>query len=265
MDMKIVQGRGYDRELPTDLEEGCLITGRTAEVLGWGDNALGKKLDFGAGPDNEASRRTRVIGVVKDFHYTSLHNQIDPLVMMLSDVPLNIITLRVDQQNIESTLKYIEEKWNQFCPTFPFSYEFLDDNLNKQYEAEEKTGRIFSYFTLICIFIACLGLLGLTSYATEQRIREISIRKVLGATESSIIYLLTKNFSLLVIISNFLAWPIAWIGLKKWLENFAYATTISVWTYLAAAILALLIAVVTISIKALRAARANPADNLKYE
>jgi putative ABC transport system permease protein len=265
MGMQIIDGRGYDVEIPTDLEESSLITQRTAEVLGWGDKSLGKKLEFGAGPDNAATRRTHVIGVVKDFHYNSLHNQIDPLVLMLSDEPLRTITLRVNQQNIQSTLDFMETKWNEFCPTFPFSYKFLDESLKAQYEAEAKTGRIFSYFTFICIFIACLGLLGLTSYTTEQRSKEISIRKVLGATESSIIYLLTMNFAILVIISNLIAWPVAWYGLRKWLDNFAYSTDISVWFFAVSGILALLIAVLTISLKAIKAARSNPADALKYE
>ncbi|MCF7910900.1 MAG: ABC transporter permease [Candidatus Cloacimonetes bacterium] len=265
MGMQIVKGRNFDAEKPTDLEESSLITQRTAEVLGWGDNALGRKFEFGAGPNNEANRRTRLIGVVKNFHYNSLHNQIDPLCFMLSDEPLRTITLRIDSQNIQATLDYIESKWNEFCPTFPFSYEFLDESLNAQYEAEAKTVRIFGYFSLICIFIACLGLLGLTSYTTEQRSREISIRKVLGATESSIVYLLTLNFAVLVLVSNLIAWPVAWYGLRKWLDNFAYSTNISVWFFVVSGILALLIAVLTISIKAIKAARTNPADALKYE
>jgi len=265
MGIKILLGREFDPELATDLEEASLINQSCAENLGWGENAIGKKLDFGAAPDGSATRNTRVIGVVKDFHYRSLRNLIDPIILMLSDEPLQTITLRIDQSDLESTLSFMEEKWNEFCPTFPFSYEFMDDNLRAQYEAEEKTSRVFSYFTIICIFIACLGLLGLTAYATEQRIREISIRKVLGATEKSIVYLLTSNFAILVIISNVIAWPIAWLGIKKWLENFAYSTKLSPLIYVAAGLIALIIAILTISIKAIHAARTNPADALKYE
>jgi len=265
MGIKILLGREFDPELATDLEESCLINQSCAENLGWGENAIGKKLDFGAAPDGSATRNTRVIGVVKDFHYRSLRNLIDPIILMLSDEPLQTITLRIDQSDLESTLSFMEEKWNEFCPTFPFSYEFMDDNLRAQYEAEEKTSRVFSYFTIICIFIACLGLLGLTAYATEQRIREISIRKVLGATEKSIVYLLTSNFAILVIISNVIAWPVAWLGIKKWLENFAYSTKLSLLLYVAAGLIALIIAILTISIRAIHAARTNPADALKYE
>ena len=265
MGIKILLGREFDPELATDLEEASLINQSCAENLGWGENAIGKKLDFGAAPDGSATRNTRVIGVVKDFHYRSLRNLIDPIILMLSDEPLQTITLKIDQSDLESTLSFMEEKWNKFCPTFPFSYEFMDDNLRAQYEAEEKTSRVFSYFTIICIFIACLGLLGLTAYATEQRIREISIRKVLGATEKSIVYLLTSNFAILVIISNVIAWPIAWLGIKKWLENFAYSTKLSPLIYVAAGLIALIIAILTISIRAIHAARTNPADALKYE
>jgi len=265
MGMKILMGRDFDPELATDLEEASIINLSCAENLGWGENAIGKKLDFGAAPDGTATRNTRVIGVIQDFHYTSLHNQVDPLVLMLSDEPRQTITLRIDQRDLESTLSFMEEKWKKFCPTFPFSYEFMDDNLRAQYDAEEKTSRVFSYFTMICIFIACLGLLGLTSYATEQRIREISIRKVLGATDKSIVYLLTRNFAILVIIANIIAVPLAWLGMKKWLENFAYATEITPLIYVASGLLALIIAIITISIKAISAARTNPADALKHE
>lgn len=265
MDMHVLEGRNFDPELQTDLEESILINQRTAEVLGWGDDAIGKKLDFGAGSGDEAARKTRVIGIIKDFNYASLHNPIDPLLILLSEDPLRNITLRVNQNNIDETLRFIEEKWNEFCPTFPFSYRFLDEDLQKQYEGEQKTSRLFGYFTLICIFIACLGLFGLTAYTTERRIREIGIRKVLGATEASIIVLLTKNFAFLVLISNIIAFPVAWFALRRWLENFAYSAGISIWIFLVSGMAALMIAVITISFRALHAARSNPAESLKYE
>lgn len=265
MDMKILEGRNFDPELQTDSQESILINQRTAEVLGWGDNAIGKKLDFGAGSNGEASRKTRVIGIVKDFNYASLHNPIDPLLILLSDGTQRNITLRIKQKDVETTLRFIEEKWNEFCPTFPFNYRFLDEDLQKQYESEKKTSRLFGYFTLICIFIACLGLFGLTAYTTERRIREIGIRKVLGASEASIIVLLTKNFAVLVLVSNIIAFPVAWFALQNWLENFAYSAGISIWIFLASGIAALLIAILTISLRALQAARSNPAESLKYE
>lgn len=265
MDMKIINGRGYDRDLQTDDEESVLINEATVEVLGWGEDPIGKKLGFSANLDGTANLNTKVIGVVKDFHYTSLHNQIDPLLIMLSNDPQRNICLRIRQDDIESTLDYIEEKWNEFCPTFPFEYTFLDDSLNEQYVAEQKIGRVFTYFSVLCIFIACLGLFGLASYTAEQRTKEISIRKVMGASVSNIVFILTKEFSLWVLLANIIAWPLAYFALQKWLQNFAYSVDQSLLTYFLAGITALVIALVTVSFRAIKAAQTNPARALQYE
>jgi putative ABC transport system permease protein len=265
IDMKIIKGRSYDRDLQTDAEESCLINEATARILGWGDDPIGKKLGFGADLDGGATLNTQVIGVVKDFHYASLHNQIDPILLMLSNDPQRNICLRIRQDDVESTLDFIEEKWQEFCPTFPFEYTFLDDNLNEQYIAEQKIGRVFTYFSILCIFIACLGLFGLASYTAEQRTKEISIRKVMGASVKSVVVLLSKEFSIWVILANIIAWPIAFLALKKWLQNFSYSVDQNVLTYLLAGIVALVIALITVSFRAYRAAQTNPADALKYE
>ncbi|MCD4796157.1 MAG: ABC transporter permease [Candidatus Cloacimonetes bacterium] len=265
MDMKIIKGRNYDPELTTDLEESIIINQACANVLGWGDDPIGKKLGFGANLDGTSTRDTRVIGVVKDFHYNSLHNKIDPIVILLSDRPLRNISLRIRQENIEKTLKYIEEKWNEFCPTFPFDYIFLDESLNEQYIAEQKIGRVFTYFSIMCIFIACLGLFGLASYTAEQRTKEISIRKVMGASVLNIVFILSKEFSLWVILANIIAWPLAYLALKKWLENFAYSVDLSFFAFLGAGVLALIIALITINFRSIKAALTNPAEALKYE
>ena len=265
MDMKIIKGRNYDKNLQTDAEESILINEATAEVLGWGENPIGKKLGFGANLDGTANLNTKVIGVIKDFHYTSLHNQVDPLLIMLSNDPQRNICLRIRQENIGSTLEFIEEKWNEFCPTFPFEYTFLDESLNEQYIAEQKIGRVFIYFSILCIFIACLGLFGLASYTAEQRTKEISVRKVMGASVSSIVFILTKEFSIWVLLANIIAWPLAYLALKKWLQNFAYAVDQSLIVYILAGITALLIALITVSFRAFKAAQTNPAEVLKYE
>ena len=265
MDMKIIKGRNYDKNLQTDAEEACLINEATAKVLGWGDDPIGKKLGFGANLDGTANLNTKVIGVVKDFHYASLHNQIDPLLIMLSNDPQRNICLRIRQENIEETLKFIEGKWNEFCPTFPFEYTFLNDSLNEQYVAEQKIGRVFTYFSVLCIFIACLGLFGLASYTAEQRIKEISVRKVMGASVSNIVFILAKEFSIWVVVANIIAWPLAYFALQKWLQNFAYAVDQSLIIYILSGITALLIALITVSFRAIKAAQTNPAEALKYE
>ncbi|MDP8268594.1 MAG: ABC transporter permease, partial [Candidatus Tenebribacter davisii] len=265
MDMKIIKGRNYDRDLQTDAEESCLINEATARVLGWGDDPIGKKLGFGAGLDGTANLNTKVIGVVKDFHYASLHNKIDPILIMLSNDPLRNICLRIRQENIKSSLEYIEDKWNEFCPTFPFEYTFLNESMNDQYMAEQKIGRVFTYFSILCIFIACLGLFGLASYTAEQRTKEISVRKVMGASVSNIVFILSKEFSIWVILANIIAWPIAFYALSKWLQNFAFAIDQSILTYILAGLTALIIALLTVSFRAIKAAQTNPADALKYE
>jgi len=265
MDMKIIKGRNYDENLQTDAEESCLINEAAARVLGWGDDPIGKKLGFGANLDGTANLNTKVIGVIKDFHYASLHNQIDPLLIMLSNDPQRNICLRIRQDDIESTLDYIEDKWHEFCPTFPFEYTFLDNSLNEQYVAEQKIGRVFTYFSILCIFIACLGLFGLASYTAEQRTKEISIRKVMGASVKSIVFILSREFSLWVILSNIIAWPLAYLALTKWLQNFAYAVDQSIITYFISGLVALTIALITVSFQAIKAAHTNPAEALKYE
>ncbi|MDO9576487.1 MAG: ABC transporter permease [Candidatus Cloacimonadales bacterium] len=265
MNMHIIKGRSYDRNLQTDAEESCLINEATAKVLGWGSDPIGKKLGFGANLDGTANLNTKVIGVIKDFHYASLHNQVDPLLIMLSNDPQRNICLRIRQDNVESTLNFIEEKWHEFCPNFPFEYSFLDDNLNEQYVAEQKIGRVFTYFSFLCIFIACLGLFGLASYTAEQQTKEISVRKVMGASVSNIVFILSKEFSIWVILANIIAWPLAFFALKKWLQNFAYAVDQSLLTYFLAGITALLIALFTVSFRAIKAAQTNPAEALKYE
>ena len=265
MDMKMVKGRDFDPELSTDLEESIIINEACANVLGWGDDPIGKKLGFGANLDGTSTRDTRVIGVVKDFHYNSLHNKIDPIVILLSDRPLRNISLKVRQENIKNTINYIKGKWNEFCPTFPFDYTFLDEDLNEQYIAEQKIGRVFTYFSVLCIFIACLGLFGLAAYTAEQRTKEISIRKVMGASVSNIVIILSKEFSIWVILANIIAWPIAYLALKKWLENFAYSVNLSIFIFLEAGVLALIIALITISFRSIKAALTNPAEALKYE
>jgi len=265
MNMKVIRGRNFAPELQTDIEESILINEKTAEVLGWGDDAIGKRIQFGANLDGTANRETKVVGVVKDFHYTSLHNEVDPIVILLADSPLRNISLRIRGENILNTLDFIEEKWNEFCPSYPFDFAFLDEGLNELYTAEQNIGKVFTYFSFLCVFIACLGLFGLAAFTAEQRTKEIGIRKVMGASVSSIVIHLSKEFAKWVIIANVIAWPIAYFGLTKWLENFAYKVDITVLTFILSGIIALLIALLTVSFQAMKAAIANPVEALKYE
>jgi putative ABC transport system permease protein len=162
-------------------------------------------------------------------------------------------------------MKYIADKWKAINPDMPYDYYFPNDALNTQYKAEQRMGILFKYFTVLAIFIACLGLYGLASISAEQKIKEIGIRKVLGASASNIIVMLSKEFLKWVILANFIAWPVAWYAMNKWLQNFAYRINIGLWTFCLAGALALGIALTTVSFRALRAATANPVDALHYE
>ena len=268
MNMKIIKGRNFDPNLQTDLEESILMNETTAEILGWDyEEAIGKKIHFGADLDGSAVRETKVVGIVKDFHYSSLHNKVDPILILLADTPLRNISLRIKGDNINETLKYMEEKWDEFCPTFPFDFTFLDDSLNEQYIAEQKIGTTFTYFSILCIIIACLGLFGLASFTAEQRTKEIGIRKVMGASVSNIVLILSKEFSIWVILANIIAWPVAFLALKNWLQNFAYSIDIlnNFFIFILSGILALIIALITVSFRAIKAANSNPVKALKYE
>jgi putative ABC transport system permease protein len=206
-----------------------------------------------------------VIGVVKDFHFESLHKPISPLYIGYTSHAINSLSVRITSDNIPGTIALLKEKFRQFDPYRPFEYAFLDDSFDAQYRAEERLGRVFSYFSILAIFIACLGLFGLASFTAEQRTKEIGIRKVLGASVSGIVVLLSKEFTKWVLIANAIAWPIAYYSLNRWLQSFAYRTNITAMAFLLAAIFSFLIALLTVSYQALKAATANPVKSLRYE
>jgi len=209
-----------------------------------------------------------VVGVVKDFHYHSLHEPISPLVINNSKRfggRSGLMALRIQGDNFKASLASIGNVWKKFVKEKPFNYYFLDRSLADQYKAEQTTQRIFTIFSGLAIFIACIGLLGLAAYATQQRTREISIRKVLGASEGSIITMLSKDFVKLVLLSSAIAFPIAWWGMNKWLQDFAYRVNVGWWIFIVAGVTALLIALFTVSTQALKAAFTNPVKNLRSE
>jgi putative ABC transport system permease protein len=206
-----------------------------------------------------------VIGILKDFHYESLHQRIRPLAIFLNNGQTSYLPIRMRPGNISKTVSFIEDQWRKFVPGKPFEYYFLDEDFNKLYQSEQKTGQIFTSFSVLAIFIACLGLFGLTAFTVERRIKEIGIRKVLGSSISEIIFLISKDFLKWVLIANLIAWPAAYYFMSKWLENFAYRTAISYWAFIISAFIALIIALLTVSSQTLKAAAANPAESLKYE
>ncbi|GAB4230962.1 MAG: ABC transporter permease [Ekhidna sp.] len=261
--IEVIEGRNFSREFPSD-SMALLINEVAAERLGW-DEPIGKKLStYGGSQDNPTVETYTVIGVVKNFHFRSLRNSIEPLVFQL-DRSWGYLSLKVDGSNIPATIDFLKEKWIEFAPGQPFEYSFLDQRFNDMYESEQKLGQIFGVFAFLAIFIACLGLYGLAAFTAEQRTKEIGVRKVLGASIMSIITLLSKEFLKLVGIAFLIAAPISYYFMNTWLQDFENRTNINFMVFLLAGILALVIAWVTMSFQSWNAARVNPAKSLKDE
>ncbi len=236
-----------------------IINEKAAQALGWKpQEAIGKKMFLGE------QRPGEVKAVVKDFHFASLHNPIEPLVLFPGGWG-SLAIVKVSGHNLSNTIAFIETKWKQLAPHRPFEYRFMDEDFNKLYQSELRTGKVFNIFSAIAILLACLGLFGLSAYSARQRIKEIGIRKVLGASAGSITLLLSNSFIRLVLIAFVIACPIAWFVMDKWLQDFAYRINISWWMFLLAGIVALLIALVTVSFQAIKAAVANPVKSLRTE
>jgi len=273
-EIELVAGRNFSPEFPTDhrntrrdedpLNAGAVIINEEAvRQFGW-DDPIGKKVIQVFG---ESRFYFTVVGMIKDFHFSSLKNAIQPMNLFLSLDSNQYVSVNLQTQDIPGTISFIEETWNKIYPNLPMDYYFLDSVFDRQYRSEERLRRLFAYFSALAIFIACLGLFGLASFAAEQRTKEIGIRKVLGSSVSGIVGLLSKEFTWLVLTANVIAWPIAYLVSRAWLGSFAYRININsqFGYFMAATVLALLIAWLTVSLQAVRAAHANPIDSLRYE
>ncbi|UCE06771.1 MAG: ABC transporter permease, partial [bacterium] len=263
-DMKFVQGRPFSRDFSTDKTEACIIN-ETALKLIQLDSPLGKKVYFNHPAFPESLKYVNIIGVVKNHHFRSLHETIGPFIIRMYKPYQSFIYFKLKPENVDETIEYIKKVTHKFAPDFPFGFTFLDDTYNRLYESESRMEKIYQAFAFLAIFISCLGLLGLASFTIEQRTKEIGIRKVLGASMAAIIQLLTKEFIKWIIIANIIAFPIAYFAMNMWLQNFAYRITISWWTVISAGMLALLVALITVSYQSIKAALANPVDSLRYE
>jgi putative ABC transport system permease protein len=263
MEMEIIKGRNFSKDFGTD-SNATIINETAARLLGW-DEPVGKKLytyfqdSFG---NNLISRE--VIGVVKNFHFESMKEDIGPLCFRLADNSW-ATAFKVNTTDIKQLVSNIEDEWKAIAPGMPFSYQFMDESFDNMYRVEQRTGKLGLTLAVIAILIACLGLFGLATYTAEQRIKEIGVRKVLGASISDIISMLSKDFMILVVIASALAIPLAWWAMNRWLEDFAYRINIGWWIFIAAAVIALLIALITVSSQAIKAALANPVKSLRTE
>ncbi|HKK11491.1 MAG TPA: FtsX-like permease family protein, partial [Flavobacteriaceae bacterium] len=260
-DIAMKTGRFFSRDYSTDTE-GFVINESAVKALGWtNENAIGRDFKYG-------SQRGHIIGVISDFHFESMHQAIVPMVLCMFPPErqyFNNVSVKIAGGDIPSALSYFESTCKQYFPNTPVDYTFLDENFNKLYAAEQRQGNLFTVFACIAIFIGCLGLFGLSAFAISQRVKEIGIRKVLGANVSGIVALLSKDFLKLVAVAALLAFPIAWYAMNNWLKDFAYRIDIHWWVFVLAGILATLIAFLTISFQSIKAALANPAKSLRTE
>ena len=254
------QGRNFSKEFPTD-SSGIIINEAFAKLLGFND-VLNKPLYYlNHFPSKEPSKY-HIIGVVKNFNFNSLHDMVSPLVFLLS--PQNgSISFRINAPHINNLITSIQDIYKRIAPGQPFTYSFMDEDFNKTYKSEQRMGGLSITFSILAILIACLGLFGLITYAAEQRTKEIGIRKVLGATVANITTMLSKDFLKLVLISTLIAFPLSWLAMNKWLQSFEYRIHISWWIYLVAGVTAILIALITVCVRAIKAATTNPVDSLR--
>jgi len=265
--MEITAGRDFSEAFGAD-SSAVILNESAAKNFGF-NNPIGKRIyRFGFTPDQSVDPNNletfTVVGVVKDFHYASLRQNIGALGFLLRR-SRSFISFRFKAEEVSSVIAFLKSKWQEFGPDQPFAYSFLDERFNDMYRTETRIGEVFSIFAGLAIFTACLGLFGLASFTAEQRTKEIGIRKVLGATVSNVTLLLSKDFVRLVLIANLLAWPVAYFAMNKWLQDFAYRINLSWWMFALAGGLALLIALLTVSFQAIKAALANPVEALRYE
>lgn len=263
MQMGIAKGRNFFQQFSTD-STAVIINETAARMLGFANDPLDKKLYRPTGVPNQPLKEYHVIGVVKDFNFSSLRDNISPVVMLLAN-DNGALSIRTTARNLPAFVAQVERKWNQLSPNQHFEYSFMDEDFNTAYRTEHRTGNLFLIFTTLAVVIACLGLFSLAAYAAEQRNKEIGIRKVLGASVSAIVGMLSKDFIKLVLISFAIAAPLAWLVMYKWLQGFAYRQNIQWWVVAAAGLGALAIAFATISTQSFKAAAANPAESLKGE
>ncbi len=255
--IEVLKGRSFAEEYGSE-KNNLIINERLETILGEG-SALNKTLEIGS------DYKGNIIGVVKDFHLESVSNsQIGPLILFLNP-GINYIFVRIRPDDVSATLERMEQAWMKIAPHLPFSYNFLDEEFDRLYADVENLGAILRYFTIIAGLIACLGLFALSSFAAERRTKEIGIRKVLGSSVGDILLLLNKDFLKLILIANLIAWPISWILLKNWLENFPYRVSLSLSTFVLAGLLILFVTLVTVSFQTLKASLANPSNSLRYE
>jgi putative ABC transport system permease protein len=257
LELEIVDGRKFEWDRPNDLREVIIINETLAEMIGM-DNPIGHRLTGGF-------LETEIIGVIKDFNFNSLHSNVGPLALHYRGREYNTYNIKVDVEYLTETLTQLQQLWEEYSLEAPFEYSFLNESFENSYRSEQRMGQMFGYFSVIAIFIGCMGLFGLSAFMLQARVKEMGIRKVLGASTLRIIGLMGREFAILVVISNAIAWPIAFYAMLRWLQGFPYRTSISILFFIAALLISLAIAFITVAYHSWKTARSNPVDALKYE
>jgi len=267
--LQLVSGRDFSRDMLTDVEEAFIINETAVKQLGFGTNekAIGQRLHWDKWePDSlNPIKKGRVIGVIKDFHYKSLHEKVTTTVLQIYPPILEKMAVKIKTDDVKNTIAHINTIWNKFSPDFPLDYKFMDDSYAAMYNSEDKLSSLLWIFTVMAIFVGCLGLFGLAAFSAEQRKKELGIRKVLGASVMTIVAMLSKSFLKPVLVASLVAFPIAWYLMNKWLEEFPYRVNISWWVFAISAVAALIIALLTVSFQSIKAALANPIKSLRTE
>jgi putative ABC transport system permease protein len=265
--IKVIAGRDFSKDFPSDAKNAFIISETAAKMLGHSNpkDALDHELAWPRWDAPDTLKEGRVIGVVQDFHLNSLKENISPVVLHVFPFGYSTLSLRIKQEDIPATLAHFEASWKKFNSEWPFEYRFLDDNFDKLYKSEEKLATLFTFFTTFTIFVACLGLFGLVVYSTSQKYKEISIRKVLGAEESTLVIQLAKNYVLLIAIAFIIAIPFSYYATHQWLQKFAFRIDITPLLFVKAGLLILAIALLTVGIQSYKAARTNPVNALKEQ
>jgi len=268
--LRVIAGRDFSKDMATDVKEGFIINETAVKEWGFGtpEKAIGQKINWNEWSPTDTLnpvKKGHVIGVVEDFHYKSLHEKITPSVIQVYPQVVFTVAVKMKTADMKGTLGYISNVWNKFAAGYPIDYKFMDESYGTMYKAEGKLSDLLWIFTVMAIVVGCMGLFGLAAFSAEQRTKELGIRKVLGANAFDIVGLLSKNFLILVLIAAVIALPIAWWAMNDWLKDFPYRVNISWWIFGGAIIVALAIALLTVSFQAIKAAIANPVKSLRTE
>jgi len=264
--LQLVDGRNFSKDITTDADQAFILNEAAVRRFGW-EEAIGKDFQIEIHAAGVQIKKGKVIGIVKDFHFQSLYNLIDPLVIYVNTSPFysNFLNVKLAPGNWEDAIEMLNVKWKEFSPNKPLEFYFLDEEMKKFYDSEVKIGQIFTAFAGLSIIISCLGLFGLSAFSVQQRVKEIGIRKVMGANLVGILGLLFQEYIMLIIVANLIAWPLGWYISTEWLSTFPYRAGLNIGIFISTFLGALIIALLTVSFQSMKAAIANPVKSLRNE